>query len=508
MKTTTRLLVPLLFFVVALTWFTLASADSPTDQPDPDAARRAAFRERQLADFAAGAAEAEHPHLSAAVACEGGSAGIYPCDGIDLLSFTPLSTFSATAGNDIWGWTDPVTGKEYALMGVNNGTVFVDITNPEIPVYLGKLPTHTFSSSWRDVKVYQDHAFVVSEASGHGMQVFDLTRLRSVTIFPTTFSADAHYGSFGSAHNIVINDESGYAYAVGGNCSGGLHMIDISTPTSPTFAGCFSSDGYTHDAQCVTYSGPDIDYTGREICFNANEDTVTIVDVTDKSAPAQIARVGYPGAEYTHQVWLMEDQATLLVDDELDEISNGHNTRTYIWDTTDLDLPQLLAFEDGATGAIDHNLYVNGLFAFQSNYRAGLRIVDLHQAASGKLTEAAYFDIYPASNSASFNGNWSNYPYFASGSVIVSGIEQGLFVVRPTVAPLGDVSCDLNSDVVDALFVLQYDVGLRDATSACPLATDQMYEPACDVSGDGACGVVDALFMLQCDVGLTNPYCP
>ena len=100
--------------------------------------------------------------------------------------------------NDIWGWTDPLDGKEYALLGRTTGTAFIDITDPNNPVYLGNLPTHTVSSLWRDIKVYTDHAFIVSEASGHGMQVFDLTQLRNVPNPPVTFTADAHYSGFGN----------------------------------------------------------------------------------------------------------------------------------------------------------------------------------------------------------------------------------------------------------------------------------------------------------------------
>ena len=86
---------------------------------------------------------------------------------------------------------------------------------------------------------------------------------------PVTFSETAHYGLFGNSHNIVINEESGFAFAVGCNdCSGGLHMINIQNPTNPTYAGCYSQDGYTHDSQCVIYDGPDSDYQGREICFS------------------------------------------------------------------------------------------------------------------------------------------------------------------------------------------------------------------------------------------------
>merc|ERR1719346_521712 len=114
----------------------------------------------------------------AAVPCSGGMAGSWTCNGIDLLSFTPLSNFTQIEANDIWGWTDPETGKEYAIMGVRAGTVFVDVSNPEKPEYLVYVRTHTSASTWRDIKVYNNRAYIVSEASRHGMQVYDLTRLR------------------------------------------------------------------------------------------------------------------------------------------------------------------------------------------------------------------------------------------------------------------------------------------------------------------------------------------
>lgn len=175
--------------------------------------------------------------------CSGGTAGPYPCSGYDLQSELSLAALNASGGNDSWGWTDSTTGKEYALVGLNNGTAFIDISNPTSPVFLGKLPTHTSNSSWRDVKTYNDHAFIVSEANGHGMQVFDLTRLRNVSSPPETFTEDAHYSGFGRAHNIVINEDTGYAYAVGtSSFNGGPHFINIQNPTSPTAAGGYSMD--------------------------------------------------------------------------------------------------------------------------------------------------------------------------------------------------------------------------------------------------------------------------
>jgi choice-of-anchor B domain-containing protein len=369
------------------------------------------------------------------LACTGGMAGPFPCKGVDLESFVPHEDIGGGEGNDIWGWTDGTTGREYALVGQTNGTAFVDVTVPNAPLYLGRLPSHqpveTLFNVWRDVKVYADHAYVVSEEPLHGMQVFDLTRLRGVTE-PQTWTEDGHYPLFGGAHNVAINEDTGFAYAVGtATCSGGPHIVDIRNPKTPLFAGCVSEGGYTHDTQCVTYRGPDRRFTGRELCFSSNEDTLTIVDVTDKLAPALLSSTSYEGAAYSHQGWLTEDQSHFLLGDELDEVESGVPTTTYIFDVSDVTAPVLRGAHRAATEAIDHNLYVKGSRVYQANYRAGLRILDLAKVASGQLREVAYFDVYPADDAAEFNGAWSSYPFFESGVVVVNGIEQGLFVVRP-----------------------------------------------------------------------------
>ena len=378
------------------------------------------------------------------VACTGGQAGAYACAGVDLMAHLPLSTFASpgssapSANNDIWGWTDPETGREYALVGLNNGTAFVDVTDPDAPLYLGKLPTATTSSSWRDVKVYANHAFIVSEASSHGMQVFDLTRLRTVASPPVTFTADARYTGNGKAHNIAINEDTGFAYLVGANQSGfqcragGLHMVNIQNPLQPVFAGCFDTDGYTHDVQCVVYQGPDTQHNGREVCFASNEDTVTIVDVTNKATPVQLSRVNYPNPGYTHQGWLTDDRRYFLVDDETDA---GQTTaaRTIVLRVEDLDSPEVAFIQTAPTPGRDHNLYVRGDYVFLSNYSAGLRIYTLMGIDTGSLSEVAHFDTYPSTvGSSGYNGQWSNYPYFASGNVIANDIQNGLFVLRPT----------------------------------------------------------------------------
>ena len=380
--------------------------------------------------------------------CVNGMAGTFPCNNIDLASFLPLADIGGGTVNDLWGWTDPLTGKEYAIVGRSNGTAFVDLSNPEQPVYLGNLPTHSVDSTWRGMKVYANHAFILSEAPNHGMQVFDLTRLRNVSSTPATFTEDAHYAGFQRAHTLAINEATGMAYAAGvrlvnasdtsTTCGGGLHMIDVRDPRKPVFAGCVSQDGYTHETQCVTYRGPDTAYKGHEVCFSANEDTLTIIDVTDKTAPVQLSRTTYTGSQYAHQGWLTEDHKHFLLDDELDEQKTGANAKTFIWDVADLNAPFVKGVYTGQSKAIDHNLYIRGNRAYQSNYRSGLRILDITNIGTASLSEVAFFDIYPIDDAPAFNGAWSNYPFFLSGIVIVGGIEQGLFVLRPrqTLSPL------------------------------------------------------------------------
>ena len=320
-----------------------------------------------------------------------------------------------------------IRDSPYALMGLDTGTAFIRITDPENPLVIGYLPTHTSASLWRDIKTYQNHAFIVSEAGGHGMQVFDLTQLRNYDgNNPVTFSNTTHYGLFGNCHNIVINEDTGFAYAVGSDdCSGGLHMVNIQNPSNPSYAGCYSQDGYTHDTQCVIYDGVDTDYIGREICFSSNEDTVTITDVTNKNNPTTISINGYAGAQYTHQGWLTEDHKYFLCNDELDEYYDGINTSTYIWDLSSLDNPTLINVHDHGTPNIDHNLYIEGNYVYQSHYTAGLRIHDLSNISEGIMEEVAFFDIHPQNNSTTFDGTWSNYPFFDNNIVIVSGIGDG-----------------------------------------------------------------------------------
>lgn len=361
--------------------------------------------------------------------CVDGSAGDFQCSGISLRKRVSLEAMGGTAGNDIWGWFDAASNKEYALMGMTNGTAFVDVSDPENPIYLGILPTQTVNSIWRDIKVYQDHAYIVADSAGaHGMQVFDLSRLRGL-VAPQVFAADVVYADFENAHNLAINEDSGFAYAVGTNtCAEGLHMIDIRSPINPVFAGCHSAFD-THDTQCVDYQGPDADYLDSEVCFSFAEDRVEIVDVTLKPSPVTISSSTYPDLGFVHQGWSTEDHRYLLVGDEFDENVFDVPTRTHVFDVSDLDAPVYLFAYEAATASIDHNLYVRGNQVFEANYTSGLRVLEIGDLANNELTEVAFFDTFPGSDATDFSGAWSVYPYLPSGTVIVSDISNGLFIL-------------------------------------------------------------------------------
>ena len=381
----------------------------------------------------------------AQIPCVAGFSGVFPCDNFDMQSQITPSQMNASFANDSWGWTDPDTGIEYALVGLNNGTAFIELSNPNAPIYLGKLPTHTSNSTWRDVKVYQNYAFIVSEASGHGMQVFDLTKLRNVNNPPVSFTADAHYDGFGSAHNIVINTDTGFAYGVGTSTfNGGAHFVNIQDPLSPTAAGGYSMSNYSHDAQVVTYSGPDTDYTGIELLIGSNEDEVVLVDISDKNNPQLISATSYSNVGYTHQGWFTEDQRYFLLGDEFDESNIGFNSRTVVFDFSDLDNP-IQHFEYfGPNPSIDHNGYVKGDIYYLANYTSGFRAIDISNIENQVMTEVGFFDTFPSSNSAGFSGTWNVYPFFESDNIVISG-DAGFTLVKNNTTLNANASNNINT---------------------------------------------------------------
>lgn len=414
------------------------------------------------------------------VRCKGGKAGIFPCHKVDLASFIPLPDLEATSVNDVWGWTDPLTGMQVAIAGTFEGTVFVDVTVGTEPVYLGTLATPTdpedIGNFWGDVRVYQNTAYIVSEAidfstfnpvsaelDGFGIQIVDLTQFRGAT-GPIVIDETNRLEDVTQAHNVSLNPDSGRLYVVGSfagldndcsipnpilpvlNGSGGAIIYDVADdPHDPTLVGCLDEDAYNHDVQCVTYHGPDTRYTGSEICIGSNESHLAIYDASDPANPDLLARAEYldlPWFDeerevpnfYTHQGWLTEDHGYFFLGDELDEFFGPAEERTtYLWDMADLEDPEVIGVHTDGNSSIDHNMFVHENLLYQANYSSGLWIYDTWKVEQGRMTDRGYFDVFPANDVTDFFGAWGTYPYFGDGKVIVSSTDEGLFVLQSRV---------------------------------------------------------------------------
>lgn len=355
--------------------------------------------------------------------------GGFDASGMTCLSRIPLNNFTGVNsqfGNDCWGYTAP-SGREYAIMGLYGGFGFVEITDPTNPVIIDTVTGPV--SDWHDVKVIGEYAYGVSEG-GSGVQVMDLRNIDSGTV---PLIRNWTSGGYSTTHNIVSNEEEGSLWLVGANIgNGGLINLDISNPQLPSLNGGWT-DMYVHDAQVATKI--DGSFAGRELAYCASglnggfsQTGLRIVDVTNPNNPQVLSTLFYPQSGYSHQVWLTEDQKYLYLNDELDEGSTVAVTTTRIINVEDPANPFFVGTFTTGLASIDHNLYVKDGLIFQSNYRSGLRVFDALDPENP--TEVAFFDTYPGSDAASFNGAWSNYPYFPSGTIIVSDIERGLFMLR------------------------------------------------------------------------------
>jgi choice-of-anchor B domain-containing protein len=362
------------------------------------------------------------PAIALAAACACGASAQFPSSNASLHAQIDLTTFGAASGNDCWGYTSG-SGREYALMGVSNALQVVEISDPDTPVIVGSVP-HAYST-WGDIKTYGAYAYVVNE-SGGGMDIVDLADVDHGTITLVRSFTD---GGLATSHNVAIDTDSGFLYLCGANLNGGrLVAYDLSDPQNPVFAGQVA-DGvgtYVHDAEIVTYtSGP---YAGQQIAFCANGGTgLDIYDVTDKSNMIRLSRTGYANLSYAHQCWLSADRQYLYLNDELDGVNE-----TVIFDVGDLSAPSVAGAYDSGVSATDHNLYLKNGFIFEAEYHAGLRVFcaedPLHPVQVG------WFDTFPENDAAGYDGAWSTYAFFASGTVLVSDINRGLFVIDVSAA--------------------------------------------------------------------------
>ncbi len=361
---------------------------------------------------------------------DGGLAGTFASDGVLLQSWFPITAFNNalvtnTSASDCWGYVSP-SGREYAIIGLSEGTAWVEVTNPAQSTMVRFIAGP--SSLWRNVKTYQHWCYAVSEGGG-GIQVFDLANIDAgtVTELPSVVT-----GGVLSTHTMIINTQTGFLYRMGGSSSG-IRIYNLApNPAAPVYVGAWS-DRYVHDGVVYSYTtGP---YAGREIFFacgglnGGHTDTgMDIIDVTNKAALQNLSRFTYSQAAYCHQVWLTDDRRFAYINDEIDEANFGIYSVGRIVNVENLSAPTAAGTYTTGVQTVDHNLYVKGEQLFCSNYKSGIRIFNI--ANPSAPVQEAWFDTYPSSDSSGYAGLWSNYPYFPSGTIIGSDLSAGLFVWR------------------------------------------------------------------------------
>jgi choice-of-anchor B domain-containing protein len=349
------------------------------------------------------------------------------------LNMSLLSTVEYNSkSNDIWGWVDPDDGTEYAIIGLRNGVSIVSLADPGNAVEVVNIPGQ--NSIWRDIKTWGNYAYVVTDQNNttEGLTVIDLSDLpNSAPYFHWTPEIEG-LGQLETCHNIYI-DENGYAFLAGCNINeGGMVFIDVfSTPGTPVFAGA-APNTYAHDV----FVKDDKMYAAE-----IYEGRMAIYDVQDKLNPSFLGGVETP-FEFTHNVWLSEDGNIAFTTDE------KANAPVAAYDVSDpTDIIALDEFRPLATldlGVIPHNVHVWGEdWLVISYYTDGGIIADASRPEN--IIEVGNFDTFLGGDGG-FNGAWGLYPFLPSGIVLVSDIDNGLFVLDANYVK----ACWLEGKVTDA----------------------------------------------------------
>ncbi|MBL4592936.1 MAG: choice-of-anchor B family protein [Flavobacteriales bacterium] len=329
--------------------------------------------------------------------------------------------------NDVWGYVDGA-GNEYALVGTENGTSIVDISNPSSPVevFFTSGPT----TIWRDLKVWGDHAYITNESSG-GMKIIDMSNLPGAITAGDVYNYTGSTYQFSSAHDLYI-DENGVAYVIGAdNGNGGAIMLDLTAnPQAPVELGRYN-DYYLHDAMV----------RGDTLWGGAiNDGFFVAVDVSNKSAPITMQTQNTPNT-FTHNCWISDDGHTLFTTDEVSNAFIGAYDVSNLSNISELDRIQ----SSPGQNVIVHNTFVIGNYIVTSYYRDGITIHDVSNPSN--MVEVGNYDTSPAFSGGGFNGCWGVYPWLPSGLIIATDIENGLYVLGPTYTP----ASYLDGNVIDSV---------------------------------------------------------
>ncbi len=367
--------------------------------------------------------------------CVGGFAGPYPCHAVDQASQVRLADLggpSEVAG-DVLGWHHEASGRELAVLDLRTKVSFIEVTNPESPRVIGDYGTGLIVGG---KAIYQNHLYVMTLQGGEGvLEIVDLTNLLNASGPSTHFAADATYPL--RAYGLfTINQDTGHAHLLIGSQTQAAQAVALDLtddPESPEELYAWTPGGpYPRNFECVLYHGPDTRFQGHEICAGAaGRRSMVIWDMTGK---VKLSQTFYKRYNSPWKVAFTEDHRYVLLADSHDEYNPGFNTRTFLFDITNLTAPVQFASYDGPTRGRDLHLEVRGRYAYLANASAGVRILDLRQIAKGRPREAGSFDVEPQVSGASWFGAYS-LDVLPSGTVIVASVRQGLYVLKPRLQP-------------------------------------------------------------------------
>ncbi|NQV51650.1 MAG: choice-of-anchor B family protein [Flavobacteriales bacterium] len=313
--------------------------------------------------------------------------------------------------SDVWGYVDE-EGNEYAIVGRNAGVSIIDVTDTANLNSVGEFNGNW--TVWRDIKVWNDHAYVVCDNCGNGLLIIDLSPLPQSTSLPYTYWVGDTF-DFQSAHNIYI-DENGIAYIFGANHSaGGAIFLDLNDdPMVPVELGKYD-EHYLHDG---VVRG-DTMWGGAIFIGDAQ-----VIDVSDKENPVLISSWKTPNA-FTHNLWFSDDNNYIFTTDEVTDGSIGAYDVSDVMNPTEIDVWEPLE-ED----VIPHNTHFMNDFLITSHYTIGVSILSVLRP--NNMLEVGRYDTSPNYNGDGYHGAWGAYPWLPSGKLLISDIEMGLYVLKPT----------------------------------------------------------------------------
>ncbi|MCC7332015.1 MAG: choice-of-anchor B family protein [Flavobacteriales bacterium] len=312
---------------------------------------------------------------------------------------------------NLWGYVDEM-GNEYAIVGMEEGVAVVDVTDPANPtqIYFAT----GVSTIWREVKVYQDKAYITNEGDD-GLMIIDLSPLPGSNSLSFVNYTGNNF-PFTTAHTVFI-DENGYCYLFGSDNKSNPKntiILDLNKPISdPNFEVGTYDDFYVHDG-----------YVRGDTLWAAaiNDGFFIVVDVSNKANPQTWVTQITPNV-FTHNTWINDEGTTLFT---TDEESNSFVTAYDVSDInniTELDRVQ----SNPGSMVIPHNTYFLNNYAITSYYRDGVTVHDVCDPTN--MVEVGNYDTSPSMSGNGFNGCWGVFPYFPSGNIIASDIENGLFIL-------------------------------------------------------------------------------